>query len=174
MKKIIFVTLTSFLFNTGNAQVNKVNAAASKSNQHLKVFNQAVISGDINTGIMALNYYINEQGVNTVYADTLAMLYMQNNSYVQCYYWADKRLKLKPDDLALMEMKGICLDKLQKPKEAIAIFEKLYAAVISQAANNPIKKKVFAVGLAVGKRYSNYLRMNKSVPLNSKRNVSSH
>ena len=127
MKKIIFVTLTSFLFNTGNAQVNKVNAAASKSNQHLKVFNQAVISGDINTGIMALNYYINETGENTVYTDTLAMLYMQQGSFVQCYYWADKRLQSKSDDLVLLEMKGICLDKLQKPKEAIAIFEKLYA-----------------------------------------------
>ncbi len=126
MKKIIFVTLSSLLFNMGNAQVKKINAA-SKPNTHLKVFMQAVTSGDINTGIMALNYYINETGENTVYTDTLAMLYMQQGSFVQCYYWADKRLQSKSDDLVLLEMKGICLDKLQKPKEAIAIFEKLYA-----------------------------------------------
>lgn len=125
MKKIIFVILTGFAVNMAHAQVNKV-AAAAKSSQHLKVFNQAVSSGDVTTGIMALNYYINETGANTVYADTLAMLYMQSGSYVQCYYWADKRLQMKPDDLVLLEMKGICLDKLQKPKEAIAIFEKLY------------------------------------------------
>jgi tetratricopeptide (TPR) repeat protein len=73
-----------------------------------------------------LNYYINEQGTSNPYSDTLAMLYMQQGAYGQCYYWADKRLKEKPEDNNLMEMKGISLDKLQQPKEAIAIFEKLY------------------------------------------------
>ncbi|MEP7255441.1 MAG: hypothetical protein ABI666_06670 [Ferruginibacter sp.] len=127
MKKIIFVSLVSLLSSIGNAQVKKINAPAFKSSPHLKVFTQALNSGDITTGILALNYYINEQGANTVYEDTLAMLYMQQGSYVQCYYWADKRLKVKPDDNSLMEMKGICLDKLQQPKEAITIFEKLFA-----------------------------------------------
>jgi tetratricopeptide (TPR) repeat protein len=84
-------------------------------------------SGDINTGIIALNYYITEQGSNNPYADTLAMLYMQQGQFSQCFYWADLRLKDKPDDNGLMEMKGLCLDKLQQPKEAITIFEKLYA-----------------------------------------------
>ena len=127
MKKIIFVLLVSFLCNMGHAQVKKGNIPAPKSNPHLKVFVQALNSGDVTTGISALNYYITEQGANTVYEDTLAMLYMQQGSYVQCFYWVDKRSKVKPDDNALMEMKGICLDKLQQPKEAIAIFEKLFA-----------------------------------------------
>ena len=127
MKKIIFVSLISFLCNTVVAQVTKPAPATVSGNAHIKVFKQAVNSGDITTGITALSYYVNDQGANSVYEDTLAMLYMQQNSYVQCYYWADKRLKLKPDDLVLMEMKGICLDKLNQPKEAITIFEKLYA-----------------------------------------------
>lgn len=127
MKKIIFVSVVSFLCSMSNAQVKKANAPAAKSNPHLKVFNQAINSGDVATGILALNYYISEQGPNSIYEDTLAMLYMQQGSYVQCYYWADKRLKVKPDDNGLMEMKGICLDKMQQPKEAIDIFEKLYA-----------------------------------------------
>ena len=126
MKKIIFVPLTIIMCSVVNAQVKKVNASVAKANPHLKVFNQAINSGDVATGILALNYYITEQGANTVYEDTLAMLYMQQGSYVQCYYWADKRLKVKSEDNALMEMKGICLDKLRQPIEAIAIFEKLY------------------------------------------------
>ena len=124
MKKLIFVSLVALFCNNVNAQGTKPAAA---TNPHLKVFKQAVTSGDVVTGITALSYYVNEQGANSVYEDTLAMLYMQQNSYVQCYYWADKRLKVKPDDLVLMEMKGICLDKLNQPKEAIVIFEKLYA-----------------------------------------------
>jgi tetratricopeptide (TPR) repeat protein len=127
MKKLIFVTLLAFFFNTVTAQVTKPAPAAALNNAHIKVFKQAVNSGDVATGITALSYYVNEQGANSVYEDTLAMLYLQQNSYVQCYYWADKRLKVKPDDLVLLEMKGICLDKLNQPKEAIAIFEKLYA-----------------------------------------------
>ncbi len=127
MKKLIFVSLIAFLCNTVVAQVTKPAPATASGNAHLKVFKQAVNSGDVATGITALSYYVNDQGANSVYEDTLAMLYMQQNSYVQCYYWADKRLKVKPDDLVLLELKGICLDKLNQPKEAITIFEKLYA-----------------------------------------------
>lgn len=127
MKKIIFVSLVTCLCSNVFAQNKKTTVTSVSGNTHLKVFKQAVISGDLATGITSLNYYVNDQGANSVYEDTLAMLYMQQGSYVQCYYWADKRLKVKPDDLVLMEMKGICLDKLQEPKEAIAVFEKLYA-----------------------------------------------
>ena len=123
MKKIIFVSLAAFFSVNINAQVGK----ASPGNANLKVFNQAAMSGDIPTAITALSYYINEPNSNVVYQDTLAMLYMQQNSYMQCYYWADKRLKVTPENLVLMEMKGMCLDKMNQPKEAIAIFETLYA-----------------------------------------------
>ncbi len=126
MKKIIFVSLVSVLSANCFAQGSKATPASS-SNQHIKVFKQAAGSSDLTTAITALSYYIADQGANSVYEDTLAMLYLQQNSYVQCYYWADKRLKVKPEDLALMEMKAICLDKLNQPKEAIAIYERLYA-----------------------------------------------
>lgn len=127
MKKIIFIPIISVLCSVVNAQVNKAKTPAPKNNSHLKVFYQSINSGDITTGISALNYYISEQGANTAYEDTLAMLYMQQGAFAQCYYWAEKRLKVKPDDNGLMEMKGICLDKMNQPKEAIDIFEKLYA-----------------------------------------------
>jgi tetratricopeptide (TPR) repeat protein len=125
MKKITFVSIVSILAVNCFAQGGKPTPAASV-NQHLKVFKQSATSGDLSTGITALSYYVADQGANTVYEDTLAMLYLQRNAYVQCYYWADKRLKVKPEDLTLMEMKGICLEKLNQPKEAIAIYEKLY------------------------------------------------
>lgn len=127
MKKLVLVHLAAFLVNVINAQGTKSASATPLNNAHLKVFKQAVNSGDIATGITALNYYVNEQGANPVYEDTLAMLYLQQNAYLQCYYWSNKRLSVKPDDLILMEMKGISLDKLNQPKEAIDIFEKLYA-----------------------------------------------
>jgi tetratricopeptide (TPR) repeat protein len=127
MKKITVITLSVFFYSAAIAQVTKTTPPAAKNNTHLRVFSQAVGTGDLTTGIMALNYYVNEQGANPIYEDTLAMLYLQQNSFIQCFYWADKRLKVKPDGLVLLEMKGICLDKLNQPKEAIVVFEKLYA-----------------------------------------------
>jgi tetratricopeptide (TPR) repeat protein len=108
------------------AQEKKTTVTRLKYSQHLKVFEQAITSGDAGTATIALNYYLAEQGSNVNYADTLAMLYMQQGAYPQCYYWAQKRLQVKPDDNNLMELKGICLDKLQQPKEAIDVFEKLF------------------------------------------------
>jgi len=127
MKKILFVSVLAFLTAHCIAQGGAKPAAAGSANPHIRVFKQAAGSGDMSTAITALSYYISEPGANPVYEDTLAMLYMQQNSYVQCYYWSDKRLKVNPDDLGLLEMKGICLDKMQQPKEAIAVYEKLYA-----------------------------------------------
>ena len=123
MKKIIVVLIPLFVSVGINAQNNKVAPASA----NLKVFNQAALSGDIPTAITALSYYVSEPNSNPLYQDTLSMLYMQQNSYMQAYYWADKRLKVTPDNLVLMEMKGLCLDKMNQPKEAISIFEKLYA-----------------------------------------------
>lgn len=125
MKRVFFLSVFSILTVNSFSQGNKATPAAAGS-QHLKVFKQSATSGDLTTAIAALSYYVADQGANTVYEDTLAMLYLQQNSYPQCYYWAEKRLKVKPEDLSLMEMKGICLDKLNQPKEAIAIYEKLY------------------------------------------------
>jgi len=126
MKKILFVSASLLICSVVLAQPNKTTAPPN-NNAHLQVFYQAINSGDINSSITALNYYLAEQGSNNAYTDTLAMLYMQQGSYAQSYYWADQRLRTKPDDNSLLEIKGYSLDKLQQPKEAIAVFEKLYS-----------------------------------------------
>lgn len=119
------ILLTCFVFSFG--QIKKAGISiAQKSNNHIKVYDLAIASGDANTAITALNYYINEMGSNTTYSDTLAMLYMQQGAFTQCYYWANKRLEGNQENTTLLELKGICLDKLQQPKEAIDIFEKLF------------------------------------------------
>ncbi|MBC7888110.1 MAG: hypothetical protein H7Z13_09470 [Ferruginibacter sp.] len=120
----IFIVWMAFALSV-TAQPKKTTVAPIKNSQHLKVFEQAVISGDAGTATISLNYYLAEPGSDQKYADTLAMLYMQQGAYPQCYYWARQRLLVKPDDINLMELKGVCLEKLQQPKEAIDVFEKL-------------------------------------------------
>lgn len=130
MKKLMLLTVPLFLLlATTTAQVKKATSTKINNsiNQHLKVFNLTIASGDANTAIQALNYYISEQGSSNEYVDTLAMLYMQQGAFNQCYYWANKRLLQNPNNNTLLELKGVCLDKLQQPKEAIEIFEKLFS-----------------------------------------------
>ena len=125
-KKSLLVIVATFFGLAVFSQVKKQAPAPVKNNPHLKVFDQAIVSGDAGTAIIALNYYINEQGGNTPYADTLAILYMQQGAYPQCYYWAEKRLLITPENNSLLELKAVSLDKMQQPKEAIEIFEKLF------------------------------------------------
>lgn len=117
---VLFITLVAY------AQPKKQPAPSPKSNTHIKTFELAMASGDASTATTALCYYLAEQGDNSAYADTLAMLYMQQGAIPQCYFWAAKRLEWKKEDNTLLELKGICLDKMNKPKEAIDIFEKLF------------------------------------------------
>jgi tetratricopeptide (TPR) repeat protein len=124
MKNKYHLTLW-LLFFVSICKAQTTKPVPSKTNSHLKVYNQALNIGDVSTAIAALNYYTAEQGDNNNYTDTLAMLYMQQGSYAQSYYWAEKRLTAKPNDLNLLEIKGLSLDKLQQPKEAIGIFETL-------------------------------------------------
>jgi len=124
--KIVVTLLLITVTATTTAQTKKTSTSPSKNNTHLKVFDLAIASGDISTASTALNYYISEQGSDNTYADTLAMLYMQQGAFGQSYFWANKRLEKNPDNNTLLELKGIALDKLQQPKQAIDIFEKLF------------------------------------------------
>ena len=67
MKKIMFGLLGVVVYASVFSQVSK-NVPAVKSNAHIKMFNLAVSTGDLNSGITALNYFIAEQGANTPYA----------------------------------------------------------------------------------------------------------
>ena len=127
VKKVFVLAVAVLIGMIVSAQVKKTVPVAAKNNQHLKMYEQAMVSADGATAIVALNYYISEKGAGNVYADTLAMLYMQQGAFNQSYYWANKRLETKPDDNTLLEIKAVSLDKLQQPKEAIEIFEKLVA-----------------------------------------------
>lgn len=129
MSKTLFLVVLLAVTSCVHAQTKKPTASTTPAKQsvHLKAFNTAVTSGDIITAITCLNYYVAENGPDNTYADTLAILYMQQGAIEQSYYWANKRLEKTPDNNTLLELKGIALDRMQQPKQAIDIFEKLFS-----------------------------------------------
>jgi tetratricopeptide (TPR) repeat protein len=126
LQKTIALSAALVITLAAAAQPKKQVTTSAKSNPHIKAFELAITSGDATTATTALTYYLAEKGPDNAYADTLAMIYMQQGAFQQCYYWADKRLAIKKEDNTLLELKGICLDKMNQPKEAIDIFEKLF------------------------------------------------
>jgi tetratricopeptide (TPR) repeat protein len=117
------------LSHAGKAQQTKqANAKNTDPNptRHISVYRQAIAGNDMNTAATALQYHLAESGINDSYADTLAMVYLQQSQYPQCFYWTNRRLELHPENQILQEMKGICLDRMGRPKEAISIFESLF------------------------------------------------
>lgn len=98
------------------------------ANAHLALFNQAVAANDLVTATIALNYYVSGSGSDNQYTDTLAMLYLQQGMYAQCQYWTDLRLGKTPENRTLLEMKAVCLEKTGRTKEAIALYEQLFAS----------------------------------------------
>ena len=70
MNKSIVLSIAIFLLHTTTtAQVKKTTPTKINNsvNQHLKVFDLTIASGDANTAIQALNYYISEQGTSNIY-----------------------------------------------------------------------------------------------------------
>ena len=118
MSKTLFAIALLTLSVCANAQSKKTTAAPAKQSIHLKTFNIAITSGDVVSAITSLNYYVAENGSENNYADTLAILYMQQGAIEQSYYWANKRLEKKPDDNNLPELKGIAIYRMQEPKQA--------------------------------------------------------
>ena len=127
MRKTLFTIAFSIAFVSVQAQGKKTTTVPAKQSIHLKAFNTAIASGDVVSAITSLNYYVAENGSENNYADTLAILYMQQGAIEQSYFWANKRLDKKPEDNTLLELKGIALDRMQQPKQAIDIFEKLFS-----------------------------------------------
>lgn len=96
--------------------------------QHLKVYKNALRSGDGQLAVTALGYLMAEEPTST-YRDTLSMLYMQLRQPGMALYWITQRLAEKPADAtALKEQRAQCLTALGDGPAAITAWEELATA----------------------------------------------
>ena len=129
MKKIVFACLLT-IFLSQDIAAQKVTVESLKKSElsnYKKVVSQSLIYRDAQTAINGMHLIIALEGKNSVYKDSLAIVYYQSKNYLSGHLLAKELLIRKPNDIKLLEINAICLHQLSATKEAIGAYEKLFS-----------------------------------------------
>lgn len=134
MKQIFNLVLFIILVQSTTAQklTSKTLKQISLSN-HKKIITQALNYNDTQTVINSLHHIINLEGTKSSYKDSLAITYFNVKKYRSCHLLTKELLASKPNNLPLLEISAVSLQNLNRPKEAITAFEKLFALTNNMA-----------------------------------------
>ncbi len=122
MKQIIFYIL--FVATT------LLHAQKLKKSDLLKIekdiYKTAISNYDWDVAKNAIYHITELEGKSSTYMDSLAYIYFNTNKFVSAVKVADKILGQRKNQ-AILELKAVSLEKLNLPKDAINIYEKIYA-----------------------------------------------
>jgi tetratricopeptide (TPR) repeat protein len=122
MKKLAIILLTLSIHNGWAQKLYKKDLLQIEKN----VYNNAVKNYDINAAKNSVYRIIELEGAESTYLDTLAFIYFNEKSYLSCLKVSERILK-KEEKLPILELKAISLENLQAYKDAINVYEKIYA-----------------------------------------------
>lgn len=124
----IFLLFSGFAI----AQKNTKPAPTTKTTDtYKKAYYAALSNGDAQAAINCLYLIIAEEGDRSPYKDSLALMYFDMASYIQCERVASELVKTYADSidngkhLSMLEILALSQASLGKVKEAIESFEKL-------------------------------------------------
>lgn len=123
MKKIALITLI-LISTLGIAQKNKSDNKIPDLDKI--VYKNALKYNDPITAINTLHRIIATEGDNSVYKDSLAVVYFNTNNFVSSYLVSEELLKNKPNNIALLEINAISLQNIGDAKKAVTAFETLF------------------------------------------------
>jgi len=123
MKKLLLISFVLFGLTTINAQ--KLSKSDLLSLEK-KIYKQSIQNYDLETAKNSVYHIMAIEGENSSYLDSLAYIYFNKKNFMSYISVADKILK-KEEKLPILERKAIALENLGATKEAIAIYEKVYA-----------------------------------------------
>jgi tetratricopeptide (TPR) repeat protein len=119
-KQLVFWFLIAI--GTANAQKNK----EITTDYDKIVYKNALKYNDAYTAINSIHAIIAKEGENSVYKDTLAILYYKTNNFASSYLVSEELLTKKANDLTLLEINAVSLQNLGDNKKAITVYEKLF------------------------------------------------
>ena len=121
MKKLLLITvLLSVQFTFGQKLYKKDLLQIEKD-----IYTSALKNYDLDAAKNAVYQILNLEGEKSSYQDSLAIIYFNQKNYLSCLSVSDKILKSE-EKLNLLEIKAVCLENLNAPKEAIETYEKIY------------------------------------------------
>lgn len=96
------------------------------------VYSQAIAYNDLATAINSLHHIIAKEGGQSVYKDSLALLYFNSNNFLSSYLLSTELLEKKATDLSLLEINAMSIVNLGDNKKAVTALEKLFSLSKSQ------------------------------------------
>jgi tetratricopeptide (TPR) repeat protein len=93
----------------------------------IKIYHLALTFADYEVAKNAMFSLIVKNPSRIDYLDSLARIYFSMNAYPQCLAAAEFVLKSQPDNQQMLEISAICQNAMKNEKEALEIYEKLYA-----------------------------------------------
>ena len=142
MKKISLIIIILNAFGSLAFSQNKKPEAAKPANQEvmtaaapvkdtvpeeIKVYRLALSFSDYGVAKQAIYDLIAKYPERIDYMDTLAALYFSMEAYPQCLAAAGIVLKVQPENMQMMELFAVCQNAMKNPKEALEMYEKIYA-----------------------------------------------
>ena len=127
MKITAFIAVL-LLATTTSAQKNKTTTPSENQGiaTHVQLFKNALQYSDANVAVNSLHNIILQEGENSTYKDTLAVVYFRTNNFVSSYLLTKELLVKSPNDMRLLEMNAVSLQKLGDSKSAIPVYETLF------------------------------------------------
>ncbi len=95
-------------------------------NLEKNIYKDALKNYDLDAAKNAIYLIIAIEGDQSKFIDSLAYIYFNQKNYVSCLQVSNQILQQK-ETLDILEIKAVCLENLNDIKEAIAVYEKIYA-----------------------------------------------
>jgi len=95
-------------------------------NLEKSIYKEALQNYDLDAAKNAIYHIIKLEGADSAYMDSLAYIYFNQKNYVSTLQVANKILK-KNEKLPILELKAISLESLNALKEAVEVYEKIFA-----------------------------------------------
>lgn len=126
-KTILLSALAMMIVACSYSQGAKPAPATDSIPYHVKLYQNAMVFGDLMVAKEAMFNLITQNPGRIDYIDSLARLYYSLGSTQQALLSARIVLEKQADNEAMLEITGICYDALGSKKEALDAYEKLYA-----------------------------------------------
>ena len=124
MRKLVIALAALVIIATGCSSERKMKKFMDE--QDNKLLSQALVLGDMQTAIVAVQSLITRDTANIIYLDTLALLYQNTNNQLGVLQVSRKLLALNPNNMMAMENMATSSKQLQLYQDALNSYSQLY------------------------------------------------
>lgn len=124
MRNLFIALFALVIISTGCSSERKMKNFMNE--QDNKLLSQALVLGDLQTAIVAVQSLITRDTANITYLDTLVMLYQNTNNQAGILQVSKKLLTINPANMMAMENVATAAKQLQLYQDALNSYSQLY------------------------------------------------